>query len=149
MLFWRGLSALKFLFWNPITVLKWLKALSQSSMSSSDHLNLVFDSVLAAARCSLVLLAVSFLIKIFCIRTLFCFLSIYECASSSMNRVERLPETSWLVVEKLAFSWPHVIVKQFQQIFGKDNSLLGKVFPNISQNLFLRPPNFFLWNFLP
>ena len=45
----HGFSALKSLFWDSITVLKLLTALSKSSTRLSDHLNMVFESVRVAA----------------------------------------------------------------------------------------------------
>ena len=47
-----------FKFWNSITVLKLLKPLSKLSARPSDDSNLVFESLPAAATCSLVLLNV-------------------------------------------------------------------------------------------
>ena len=68
-----------------------LRALRKSSTRSSDHLNLEFESVPAAATCSLVLLANLFFIEFFSIRICYyvvvC-LSIYACASSSIDRAE-------------------------------------------------------------
>ena len=102
MLFWHGLSFLKVLFYNPITVLKLLRALNKSATRSSDHWNLLFESALVAARCLLVLLAILFFIKSFFIQILLfcCFLSVYTCASSSTGWTERLHETTWLIIEK-------------------------------------------------
>ena len=125
-------------FWISITVLKLLRALSKSSTRSSDHLNSVFQPVPAAATCSLVLLAILFFIELFRIRILLFVVVFYQsthalahrCVSSS-TPVEWLHETSWLAgstemarfskmsqhgkTSQLAFSSPHVIVKQFQQ----------------------------------
>ena len=65
-------------FWNSITVLKLLRVLSKSSRSSSDHLNLVFESVPATSTCSLVLLAILLFIELFRIRILlFCCCSLF------------------------------------------------------------------------
>ena len=102
MLFWRGFSVSNFLLWNPITVLKLLRALSKSSTRSFNHLDLAFGSVHTAARCLLVLLAILFFIKSFFIQILLfcCFLSVYTCASSSTGWTERLHETTWLIIEK-------------------------------------------------
>ena len=84
-----------FKFWNSR---KLLRALRKSSTRSSDHLNLEFESVPAAATCSLMLLANLFFIEFFSIRICYfvvvC-LSIYACASSSIDRAEWLYETSW------------------------------------------------------
>ena len=118
--YWRSL------FWNSITVLKLLRTLIKFSTRSSDHLHLVFKSIPAAATCSCVLLAILFFIELLRIRILlfqFYFISIYACASSSIDLAEWLHETSWLghpswlafQKRQLAFSSPHVIVKQFQQ----------------------------------
>ena len=113
--------------------LKVMRALSKSTTKSSDHLNLVFESVPAAATCSLVLLAILQSIALFPIHILLfccCFLLIYLYASSSIDQAEWLHETNyfsqqnWIAFSKLshhsktsqlAFSLPHLIVKQFQQ----------------------------------
>ena len=83
-------------FWNSITVLKLLTVLSKSSTRSSDHLNSKFESVPpAAATCSLVLLANLSFIELFSILILLfccCFLSIYACASTSIDRTEWWPD---------------------------------------------------------
>ena len=53
----------------------------------------------ASATCSQVFLAILFFIELFHIRILLfccCLLSIYVCASSSIDQAERLHETSWL-----------------------------------------------------
>ena len=76
---------------NSITVIKLLRALSKSSTRLSHHLNLVFESVPASATCSHVFLAILFFIELFHIPILLfccCFLSIYACASSSIDRAE-------------------------------------------------------------
>ena len=57
-------------FWDFITVLKLLRALSKSSARSSEHLNLEFESVPAAATCRSVLLANLFFIELFRIQIL-------------------------------------------------------------------------------
>ena len=84
---------------NTITVFKLLKALSKSSERSSDYLNLASESVPATATCSLVLLAILFFMERFPTRSLLfccCFLSVYTCTSSLMDRAEWLHGTSCL-----------------------------------------------------
>ena len=71
-------------FWSSITVLKLLRALSKSWTRSTGHLNLLFESVPAAATWSVVLLPILFFIELFRIRILLfccCFLSICAWAS--------------------------------------------------------------------
>ena len=74
-----------------LTVLKLLRALSKSSTRSSDPLNLEFESVHAAATCSLELLTNLFFIKLFSIRILLfccCFLLIYACANTTIDQAQ-------------------------------------------------------------
>ena len=74
-----------------LTVLKLLRALSKSSTRSSDPLNLEFESVHAAATCSLELLTNLFFIELFSIRILLfccCFLLIYACANTSIDQAQ-------------------------------------------------------------
>ena len=86
-------------FRNSITVLKLLKPLSKFSARPSDDSNLVFESLPAAATCSLVLLvkcsSLNFSAQKFCFFLVFLSL-IYKCAGLSINRAEWLHETSWL-----------------------------------------------------
>ena len=125
MLLWRGLSSLKTSFWSSITVLKLLRALSNSSKRSSTIKIWYLNLCLLLQRASLCY-SPFFSIELFRIRIkLFCcFLSIYACASSSIDRAGWLHETSWLTFHKrvktsktsqLTFSSLHVIEKQFQQ----------------------------------
>ena len=93
----EGLFALKCFSWNSITVLKLLRAFSKSWTRSSDHVDLVFEPVPAAATCWLVLLVILFFVELFRIQILLfccCFLSNYACTSSSIDRVEWFRDTS-------------------------------------------------------